>query len=318
MIRKSDPVIVYGGHGMAGSAICRQLDASGYSTIIRPSHEDLELIDKKAVYDHIRSTQASMVIMAAAKVGGILANLNDQSGFFINNLKMSVNVIEAAHECGVQNLVYLGSSCVYPAQAEVPIKESSLLTGPLEPSNEGYALAKIAAIKLCSFYSKSFGRNYFSVMPTNLYGPGDNYHPVESHVLPALIRRIHVAKQNTDPEVTIWGSGRPYREFMHAEDLARAIVHLIEMRDTHPFIVNIGSGDEVTIAELAKLISDVIGYSGTLRFDRSKPDGTFRKLLDSSYIKDTGWVRNIDLNTGIIHTYADFLSGKGRNILLPI
>ena len=230
---------------------------------------------------------------------------------------MSVNVVEAAHECGIQNLVYLGSSCVYPAQAEVPIKESSLLTGPLEPSNEGYALAKIAAIKLCLFYSRSFGRNYYSVMPTNLYGTGDNYHPEESHVLPALIRRIHEAKQNADPEVIIWGSGRPYREFMHAEDLARAIVHLIETKDTHPYIVNIGTGDEVTIAGLAKLISDVIGYSGTLIFDGSKLDGTFRKLLDSSYIKNTGWERNIDLYTGIKRTYADFLSGKGKNIQLP-
>lgn len=312
MITRADKVLVFGGKGMAGSAIIRALQADGFANIIAPLRQELDLLDRQRVFNYLNQTETTAVIMAAAKVGGIMANKNDQAGFFSQNMQMELNVIDAAHHTGIHHLIFLGSSCVYPRHAEQPIRESSLLTGPLEITNEGYALAKIGGIRLCAYYRNAFGSHYFSVMPTNLYGPGDNYHPTDSHVLPALIRKFHEAKSANAKTVELWGSGNVLREFLHVDDLGKAI-SLLVITGPHPELINLGSGTEITIAALASVIAKVTGFEGDIRCDTSKPDGRPRKLLDTSYLNKLGWKPSIDLESGIRSTYRDFLAGKGRN-----
>lgn len=309
-------ILVAGGGGMVGSAVLRNLKDKKYSQILSPSHDELDLLDRDAVFSYFEPNKPEYVIMAAAKVGGIGANAADPVTFFSDNIRMSVNVIDAAHEFNVSKLIFLGSSCIYPKMSPQPIKEEYLLSGPLEPTNEGYALAKIGAVKLTQYYRQQFKRDFISLMPTNLYGPGDNYHPSHSHVLPALLRRFHEAKQNKQDQVVIWGSGEPLREFLHVDDLANAVVFLMEKETDLPSssLFNVGSGSELSVRELASRIADVVQYYGELVFDHTKPDGTPRKLLDSGLLRSMGWKPEIDLGTGLEKTYEDFLNGRGRNI----
>jgi GDP-L-fucose synthase len=306
---KNEAIFVAGHRGMVGSAVHGKLVADGFSRVIGRTHAELDLMDRAAVRSFFEHARPSVVVMAAAKVGGILANYEQPVEFLLNNLAIQNNVIEAAADFGARKVLFLGSSCIYPKMAPQPIPESALLTGPLEPTNDAYALAKIAGIKLCQSYAREYGKNFLSAMPTNLYGPRDNYDLHNSHVLPALIRKVHEAKAAGAASITVWGSGNPRREFLHTTDLAEACVFLLENYD-EPDLVNIGCGEDVTIRELAETVCDVLGFDGTLEFDASKPDGTPRKLLDISKIKSLGWSPRIPLREGIADAYAWFLANR--------
>ncbi len=296
---------------MVGSAIYRKLQALGYSNIISRTSKELDLRDQQAVKSFFETEKPDYVFLAAAKVGGILANNTFRADFIYENLAIQNNVIHFAHENKVKKLMFLGSSCIYPKLAPQPLNEDSLLTGTLEYTNEPYAIAKIAGIKMCESYRLQYGDQYISVMPTNLYGINDNYHPENSHVLPALIRRFHEAKVNQSPSVSIWGTGSPLREFMFADDLADACVFLMENYDELQF-VNIGVGEDISIKDLALLIKEIVGYEGKLEFDSSKPDGTPRKLMDVSKLHALGWKHKTNLKEGIQLAYQDFLAKEGK------
>ena len=298
-------IYVAGHRGLVGSAVVRSLESQGFESLIVRSHDELDLTEQIAVRRFFDATRPHVVIMAAARVGGIHANNSHPARFLRDNLLIQDNVIDAAYRSGVEKFVFLGSSCIYPKMAPQPLKEDYLLTGPLEPTNEWYAIAKIAGIKMCQAYRREFGFNAISLMPTNLYGPGDNFDLQSSHVLPALIRKFHEAKGRKDKNVEIWGTGTPRREFLHVDDLAEAVLYLLRNYDAEP-IVNIGWGEDLTIRELAETIMSAIGYSGSLTFDHSKPDGTPRKLLDVSRLQGLGWRPRISLRAGIESTYAWF------------
>lgn len=306
-MKQNDRIYVAGHRGLAGSAIWRHLESEGFDNLIGASSSDLDLRDRGATFAFLREVQPDVVIDAAARVGGIHANDTFSADFLSDNLQIQGNLMDAANAVGVQRLLFLGSSCIYPKFAEQPIKESSLLTGELEPTNEAYAIAKIAGIMQVQAYRKQFGRHWISAMPTNLYGPGDNFHPQNSHVLPALMRRLHEAKINGDPAVVIWGTGTPLREFLHVDDLARAALFLLENYDS-PTTINVGVGHDLSIRALAELVANVVGYEGELVMDPSKPDGTPRKLLDVSRITELGWTARIGLREGIASTYEWYLS----------
>jgi GDP-L-fucose synthase len=298
-------IYVAGHRGLVGSAVMRALERQGYANLVVRAHRELDLADQAAVRGFFERERPQAVIMAAARVGGIHANNSRPAEFIRDNLLIQDNVIDSAHRAGVQKFVFLGSSCIYPKLAPQPLKEDYLLTGPLEPTNEWYAVAKIAGIKMCEAYRRQYGFNAISLMPTNLYGPGDNFDLQNSHVLPALIRRFHEAKERGHPTMSIWGTGTPRREFLHVDDLADAVVYLLETYDAEP-IVNIGWGEDVTIRELAETVAEVAGFKGRLVFDSSKPDGTPRKLLDTSRLTSLGWKPKIKLRAGIEQTYAWF------------
>ncbi len=298
-------IYVAGHRGLVGSAIVRELQRAGANVITR-THGELDLTQLDAVGRFFSEVRPEVVVLAAARVGGIKANSDFPVEFLLDNLKIQNNVIECAHEFDVKKLMFLGSSCIYPKFAPQPIPESAILTGPLEPTNDAYALAKIAGIKLCQSYAREYGRNFISVMPCNMYGPGDNFDLNTSHVLPALLRKMHEAKVASSAEVVLWGTGTPRREFLFNEDLAAAARFLLENYDS-PEIVNVGTGEDVTIRELAELIGDIVGFKGGLTFDTSKPDGTPRKLLDVSKIKELGWSPAVSLREGIARSYRWFL-----------
>lgn len=306
-MKKDDKIYIAGHRGMVGSAIMRKLQAEGFTNFVTRTSADLDLRDQPAVTAFFEQEKPDYVFLAAAKVGGIVANNTYRAEFLYDNLQIQNNIINSAHVNSVKKLMFLGSSCIYPKLAPQPLHEDALLTGLLEPTNEPYAIAKIAGIKMCDAYRAQYGSNFISVMPTNLYGYNDNYHPQNSHVLPALIRRFHEAKTNGTPEVVIWGSGSPLREFLFADDLAEACYYLMQNFDEAGFI-NIGSGKEITIKDLALLIKKIIGYEGELTFDSTKPDGTPRKLMDVSKLAEKGWTYKTELEDGIRLAYADFLS----------
>jgi len=299
-------IYVAGHRGLVGSAVVQALRDQGYSDLLLRTHADLDLTEQAAVREFFHQERPHAVIMAAARVGGIYANNSRPALFIRDNLLIQDNVIDAAHRFGVGKFVFLGSSCVYPKLSPQPIKEEYLLTGPLEPTNEWYAVAKIAGLKMCQAYRREFGFHAISLMPTNLYGPGDNFDLQNSHVLPALIRRFHQAKMNGDESITVWGTGTPRREFLHVDDLADAVVYLLRTYDSED-IVNVGCGEDVTIRELAEIVMSVTGYRGRLIFDPTKPDGTPRKLLDVSRLNGLGWRAKIPLKAGIEGTYSWFL-----------
>jgi GDP-L-fucose synthase len=306
-MNKDSKIYVAGYRGLVGSAIYRKLQAEGHTNIIVSSSSELDLRNTVAVDEFFKKHEPEYVFLAAAKVGGILANSVYPADFLYDNLMIQNNVIEASYRSGVQKLLFLGSSCIYPKFAPQPLQEESLLSGYLEPTNEAYAIAKIAGIKLCQAHYKQHGCRFISVMPTNLYGIGDNYHSENAHVLPALLRRFHEAKENYREEVVIWGTGTPLREFMFADDLGAACYFLMQ-RYEKPDIINVGTGEETTILELAQLIAEVVGFNGKIGFDRSKPDGTPRKLLDSSRLHSLGFHHQTSLKEGIGLAYQDFLS----------
>lgn len=306
-MEKGARIYIAGHRGMVGSAIRRKLEKEGFKNIITRTSEILDLRNQQQVADFFTQEKPDYVFLAAAKVGGIVANNTYRAEFLYDNLQIQNNVIHNSYLNGVKKLMFLGSSCIYPKLAPQPLKEEYLLTGLLEPTNEPYAIAKIAGIKLCDAYRAQYGCNYISVMPTNLYGYNDNYHPQNSHVLPALIRRFHEAKQSDLPEVTIWGTGSPRREFLFADDLAEACYYLMENYDDEG-LVNVGTGEDISIKDLALLVKSIIGYNGEIKFDISKPDGTPRKLMDVSKLHSKGWKHSIDLEDGIKFAYQDFLS----------
>ena len=314
----SNKIYVAGHRGMVGSAIVRTLLAQGVTPerIVTRTHAELDLIDQRAVHEFFAREKPDQVYLAAAKVGGIHANNTYPAEFIYENLMMQANVIHAAHEHGVQKLLFLGSSCIYPKLAPQPMAEDALLTGPLEPTNEPYAVAKIAGIKLCESYNRQYGRDYRSVMPTNLYGPGDNYHPENSHVIPALLRRFHEAKLANAPEVVIWGTGTPRREFLYVDDMAAASVFVMNLApdiyaaqvQAQLSHINVGYGADVTIAELAAMVARVTGYPGRITFDASKPDGAPRKWMDSSRLNALGWRAVVSLEQGLVRAYREMVA----------
>jgi GDP-L-fucose synthase len=303
MVANSNAKIFITGHrGMVGSAIVRRLQADGYDNLLMRTHGELDLIDQRAVHDFLIRERPDYIFMAAARVGGIQANNLYRADFLYQNLLIEANLIHGAHLAGVQRLMFLGSSCIYPRDCPQPIKEDYLLSGPLEPTNEPYAVAKIAGIKLCESYNRQYGRQYICAMPTNLYGPNDNYDLATSHVLPALIRKAHEARERGDAECVVWGSGTPRREFLYVDDLADACVHLMRSGYDGP-LVNIGTGEDVSIRELAETVMQVVGFKGRIVFDSSKPDGTPRKLLDVSRLAALGWRARVALSDGIQAAY---------------
>jgi GDP-L-fucose synthase len=310
-------IFVAGHRGMVGSAIVRRLEARGQTPLVRPRAE-LDLTDQVAVRDFLQAERPEAVILAAAKVGGIHANNTYPADFIYENLMIECNVIHQAFAAGVRKLLYLGSSCIYPRAADQPMVEDALLTGILEPTNQPYAIAKIAGIKLCESYNRQHGTDYRSVMPTNLYGPGDNFHPDNSHVLPALIRRFHEAAQAGQDTVTIWGTGMPKREFLHVDDMAEASLFVMELdqatyqANTRPMLshINVGSGKDVSISELASIVAEVVGFGGHIAFDHSKPDGAARKLMDVSRLSAMGWTARTALRAGILETYEWFKANQ--------
>ncbi len=313
---QSNKIYVAGHRGMVGSAIVRVLKNQGQTNLVMRTHAELDLTDQQAVRHFFETEKPDQVYLAAAKVGGIHANNTYPAEFIYQNLMMQANVIDAAYRNGVQKLLFLGSSCIYPRLAPQPMSEDALLTGTLEPTNEPYAIAKIAGIKLCESYNRQYAVDYRSVMPTNLYGPGDNYHPENSHVIPALIRRFHEAKTSNAPSVSIWGSGTPRREFLYVDDMASASVHVMQLpkadyeQHTQPMQshINVGSGSDVTIAELAQAVSQTVGYTGQIEFDATKPDGAPRKWMDRSRLCALGWQAKVNLMAGLALAYQDFLT----------
>jgi GDP-L-fucose synthase len=323
MSMQPDSRIYVAGHrGLVGSAIVRRLEAAGHTAILKRTHAEVDLTDERATRAFFEAEQPEYVFLAAAKVGGIVANNSYPAEFIRDNLAIQTNVIHAAHLAGVKRLLFLGSSCIYPKLAPQPMRERDLLTGPLEPTNRPYALAKIAGIEMCWSYNRQYGTRYLAAMPTNLYGPGDNYHPTNSHVIPALLRKFHEARLAGDAPVSVWGSGTPRREFLYSDDMADACVHLMNLPDDRygallgsdesvsgrfePPLVNIGVGDDVTIAELARLVQRVVGHQGEIGFDASKPDGTPRKLMDVGLLASAGWKATTPLERGLAQAYADF------------
>jgi GDP-L-fucose synthase len=296
-----DRVLVLGSRGMVGSAVVRRMAATGLPAALEAGRAELDCLDQAAVRDYIRKAQPTAIVVAAAKVGGIEANRTQPAAFLYENLMVAANVVDAAYRAGVPRLMFLGSSCIYPRMAPQPMTEDALLSGPLEPTNEGYAIAKIAGLKLCQTYRNQYGVLYHSAMPTNLYGPGDNYHPSHSHVLPALIRRFEEARLQNAAEVTLWGTGSAKREFLHVDDLADAVLFLLR-QDSPPDWVNVGSGEEVTIRELSELVRDACGARCELRWDSTKPDGTPRKFLDCTKLRALGWTPRIGLRDGLART----------------
>jgi GDP-L-fucose synthase len=304
-MEKDDSIFIAGHRGLVGSAIARRLTAEGFTRLLSRTRSELDLTNRQAVDQFFAREKPALVVVAAARVGGIKANNDQPVEFLLENLQIQNNLIRAAHENGARKLLFLGSSCIYPKHAPQPIPESALLGGPLEPTNEAYAIAKIAGIKLCQSYAREYGANFISGMPTNLYGPNDNFDLVTSHVLAALLRKAHEAKMSGAREIVVWGSGQPRREFLHVDDLASACLFLLQNYDD-PEIINIGRGTDLTIRELAELICDVVGFDGEVAFDPSKPDGTPRKLLDISKIQSLGWKPTISLREGIAQTYEWF------------
>lgn len=325
-MEKDAKIYVAGHRGLVGSALMRCLQAKGYTRLITRSHAELDLTEQSAVEAFFASERPDYVFLAAAKVGGILANHTYPAEFIRDNLAIQTNVIHAAWRHGVKRLLFLGSSCIYPKHCPQPMREEYLLTGPLEPTNRPYAIAKIAGIEMCWSYNRQYGTRFLAVMPTNLYGPGDNYHPENSHVIPALIRKFHEAKVNGEPTVTVWGTGTPRREFLYSDDMAEACVFLMTLPPEQfdallgsdeaatgvfmPPLINIGVGEDLTIRELAERVKRVIGYAGEIEFDPSKPDGTPRKLLDVSRLQGLGWKARRSLEEGLAATYADYLVSK--------
>jgi GDP-L-fucose synthase len=315
-----EPIYVAGHTGLVGSALLRKLRAAGYREIITAGHRDLDLAEGAAVQSFFREMRPASVFLAAARVGGILANSTHPAEFLSENLAIELNVIQAAYGAGVKRLLFFGSSCIYPKACPQPIKEEYLLTGPLETTNQAYALAKIAGIEMCRAHNLQYGTKYIAVMPTNLYGPGDRYDLENSHVIPALLRKMHEARTGGRDSVTLWGSGSPRREFLHVDDLADASVFLMQLPAENydalarldPPTVNVGSGEDLTIAELAALMGEVVGFPAKIHWDREKPDGTRRKLLDSSRIRALGWSPSIRLRAGIARTYRDYLQEVSR------
>ena len=302
---KSDKIFVAGHRGMVGSALMRRLEADAFSNVVTRDRSQVDLTDEAAVAQFLMDEKPTVMILAAAKVGGIKANNDYPVEFLVENLRIQSNVIRAAHDSGVRKLLFLGSSCIYPKFAPQPIPEGALLTGPLEQTNEAYAIAKIAGIKLCQAFSREYGANFISAMPTNLYGPNDDFDLETSHVLAALLRKAHEAKMRNDRKLIVWGTGQPHREFLHVDDLASACLLLLEKYDS-PEIINVGCGEDITIRELAELICEVVGFDGELAWDTTKPDGTPRKLLDISKIRALGWKPEIPLRDGIARTYDWF------------
>ncbi len=302
---------------MVGGAVVRRLQQDGFPKLLLRSRYELDLINQSAVNKFFEAQKPDVVVFAAARVGGIHANNTYPAEFIYDNLMMATNAIHAAHQHGTQRFLFLGSTCIYPRMSPQPIAETSLLTSELEPTNEAYAIAKIAGLKLCQYYRQQYGDLFHSAMPTNLYGPGDNYHPDNSHVLPALIRRFHEAKQANAASVTIWGSGSPMREFLHVDDLAAGICHLLTLKNP-PDLVNIGSGQEISILNLARLVAETIGFEGQITTDPSKPDGTPRKLSDISRIKATGWAPKIGLSDGLKTAYDSFLNAIQNETLRSV
>src|ERR1700731_4330112 len=308
---KSAKIFVAGHRGMVGTAITRALEASGFNKLIKRDRSELDLSDSAAVAKFFQKEKPEIVIFAAAKVGGIKANIDQPVEFLLENLSVQNNVIAAAHENGARKLLFLGSACIYPKLAPQPIPESALLSGPLEPTNEAYAIAKIAGVKLCQAFSREYGANFISAMPTNLYGPNDNFDLETSHVLAALLRKAHEAKKGGARELVVGGTGTPRREFLHVDDLASACLFLLEKYDS-PEIVNVGWGEDISVRELAELICEVVGFGGKLAWDLTKPDGTPRKLLDVSKLRGLGWTPTIKLRDGIAQTYDWFLKNVAK------
>ncbi|MFN4913705.1 MAG: GDP-L-fucose synthase family protein [Sphingomonadales bacterium] len=303
----SSKIYVAGHRGMVGSAIVRALEKAGYTGVVTKTRAELDLLNQAAVADFFTREKPEYVFLAAAKVGGIMANNTYRADFLYENLLIETNIIHSAYKSGVKKLLFLGSSCIYPKLAPQPLKEEYLLSGYLEETNEPYAIAKIAGIKLCEAYRDQYGCNFISAMPTNMYGPNDNYHPENSHVLPALIRKFHEAKTQNLATVTVWGDGSPLREFLYADDLADALLYLM-LNYNEKMFVNVGFGEDISIGDLAKLIKEVVGYDGSIVFDTGKPNGTPRKLMDSSRLFSLGWKPSVSLREGIALAYADFLS----------
>lgn len=324
MMQLNSKIYIAGHRGLVGNAIVRNLQAKGYTNIVTRTHAELDLVNQQATADFFAQEKPDYVFLAAAKVGGIHANNTYPAEFIHDNLVIQNNIIHSAYKNNVKRLMFLGSSCIYPKQATQPMSENCLLTGPLESTNRPYALAKIAGIEMCWSYNRQYGTQYLAVMPTNLYGPGDNYHPENSHVIPALIRKFHDAKINNASEVIVWGTGTPKREFLYNEDMADACVYLMNLPDTQyqsllgsdefatgkfePPLVNIGYGSDITIKELAETVGKVIGYTGKIVFDTSKPDGTMRKLMDVSLLSKMGWKASMTIDKGLANAYADYLS----------
>ncbi len=305
-------IYVAGHRGMVGSAVLRKLNAVGVKKLLVKTSRELDLCNQAATNDFYAEAKPDLVVFAAARVGGIHANSTYPADFIYKNLSMAVNSIHAAYESGCSRFLFLGSTCIYPGDAPQPMSESCLLTSPLEKTNEAYAIAKIAGLKMCQHYRQQYGVTFHSAMPTNLYGPGDNYHPDNSHVLPALIRRFHHAKEEGAEEVLLWGSGKPRREFLHVEDMAAAVVHLIQMENP-PDLVNVGTGKDISIQELAELVAEIVGYQGKVVNDFSKPDGTLIKRTDITRIRQLGWAPRIGLREGITQTYASYLEELHAN-----
>jgi len=310
-MNKQDKIYVAGHRGLVGSAIVRRLQGEGFQNLVFRTSKELDLREQQAVRDFFAAEKPDYVILAAAKVGGILANDTYPAEFIYDNLMMEVNIIRSSYENQVKKLLALGSTCIYPKMAAQPLKEEYLLSGPLEPTNEWYAVAKIAGIKMCQAYQRQYGCKFIAAMPTNLYGPGDNFDLEKSHVLPAMIRKFHEAKVNQNPAVTVWGTGKVLREFLHVDDLADACLFLMEKYED-PEIINIGTGQDQSIADLAGLVRDVVGFEGDIVYDASKPDGTPRKLVDTSKINSLGWQATIGLQDGVEETYRWFLDNQAE------
>ena len=310
-MQKSEKIFVAGHRGMVGSALIRGLETAGFNKLLKRDRSELDLGDSEVVTKFFCNEKPEVVIFAAAKVGGIKANNEQPMEFLLENLRVQNNVIAAAHESGVRKLLFLGSSCIYPKLAPQPIPESALLSGPLEATNEAYAIAKIAGVKLCQAFSREYGANFISAMPTNLYGPNDNFDLETSHVLAALLRKAYEAKKSSARELVVWGTGTPRREFLHVDDCASACLFLLEKYDS-PEIINVGCGEDISIHELAELICDVVGFDGELSWDKTKPDGTPRKLLDLSKLRGLGWTPTIPLRDGIAKTYEWFLKNVAK------
>jgi len=325
-MNKNSKIYVAGHRGLVGSALMRQLHSKGYNNIISRTHAELDLANQAAVADFFQTEKPEYVFLAAAKVGGIYANNTYPAAFIYENLAIQANVIHQSYLAGVKRLLFLGSSCIYPLDCQQPIKEEYLLTGELEPTNRPYALAKIAGIEMCWSYNRQYGTQYMAVMPTNLYGEGDNYHPVNSHVIPALIRKFHEAKVNKQSTVIVWGSGTPMREFLYSDDMAEGCVFVMNLADDTyrkllatdrndglPPLLNLGSGSDLTIAELAQLVGEVVGFDGNIIFDTTKPDGAMKKLMDSSRLNQLGWYVSRSLREGLNFAYQDFKKYEGLN-----
>lgn len=309
MLDLDSKIYVAGHNGMVGSAICRLLEKKGYKNLILKSHSELDLTKQSDVNEFFKTEKPDVVFLAAAKVGGINANMNNQSAFLLENIGIEYNVINAAFDNDINDLMFLGSSCIYPAESKQPIKEEYLLTGPLEPTNEGYALAKIVGLKACQYLNEQYGTNYIGVMPTNLYGINDNFDLESSHLVPAIMRKMHEAKVNNNPQVEIWGTGKPYRELLFVEDMADATLYAFEHYKGKSF-VNVGTGEDLTIKQISETIQKIVGYEGELYFNTDKPDGMYRKLLDVTNLKDLGWQPKYTLEEGLKITYDWYLNNK--------